>query len=100
MELYAAEAAGDACPQGWVKLAVKDMPSDVSWTIQCAPGVIAPVAVSSSRPAAPPPDVYVTPSANVIPEKPSVAASAPPESLEPPPAPEPPADDAVPPDKL
>jgi hypothetical protein len=120
MELYAAEEAGDVCPQGWVKLAVKDRPSDVAWTIQCSQAVLVPDAVLSSQPEVKLPETTVAPLANVpaatsgtdvitqestvITEQPAPrqgAASAPPENLTPsqPLAPKP-EDDAVPPEKL
>jgi hypothetical protein len=119
MEIDAAEEAGDVCPQGWVKVAVKDLPSDVSWTIQCTRAVLVPEAALSSQPEVPAPDT-VAPLANVHPSSPAIvteestetttieqpaprpgAASAPPENLTPSPSPAPkPDDDAVPPEKL
>jgi hypothetical protein len=112
MELYAAEEAGDVCPQGWVKLAVKDRPSDVAWTIQCTGVAIVPEAELSSQPEVPTTDTTVVPLASVhpLPSGPDVpaapppppgAASAPPEDLAP--SQTPPSksdDDAVPPEKL
>jgi hypothetical protein len=99
MELYAAEEAGDVCPQGWAKLAVKDRPSDVEWTIQCTAVALVPEVELSSRPENPSTDTTVVPMQQPLP--PPGAASAPPEELAPPqPPPSKSDDDAVPPEKL
>ena len=119
MQLYAAEEAGDVCPQGWAKLAVRDRPSDVEWTIQCTAVALVPEAELSSQPEVPTTDITVAPLASVHrspygpdvsaapaptmqqPGPPPGAASAPPEDLAPVQAPPSKSDDdAVPPEKL
>jgi hypothetical protein len=118
MQLYAAEAAGDLCPQGWQRLDVRDRPSDVAWTIKCAPGSPASEALLSSPSAVPAPEtlsappeilqqspppagVSAPPPVNMPLESPPGSASAPPQTLVPSQTEAPRTeDDAVPADKL